>query len=193
MTTVRVTSGSLRGRRVPVPAGSVRPTSERARQAFFNIVGPSVAGARFLDLFAGSGVFSFEAVSRGAARATAVESNRAAAANIEWLAKEWNAKVTVVASDVFAVLAGFGGMNAAAPQAAAPRFDLVYADPPYDFERYDELLAAIDEKAPLVPGAMVAIEHRSKRDPYGAAATKRLKHKRRAEYGEIGIDFFETT
>jgi 16S rRNA (guanine966-N2)-methyltransferase len=202
VTTVRVTSGSLRGRRVPVPAGSVRPTSERARQAFFNIVGPSIAGARFLDLFAGSGVFSFEAVSRGAARATAVDSNRAAAENIERLAKQWNAKVTVAASDVFAVLNGFGGMNAAAPhfggmnaaapQVAAPRFDLVYADPPYDFERYDELLAAIDEHAPLAPGATVAVEHRSKSDPF-RVETKRLKHKRRAEYGEIGIDFFETT
>jgi len=76
--TLRVTAGTLRGRRIPVPAGDVRPTSERARQAFFNIVGERIEGARFLDLFAGSGIFAFEAVSRGAESATAVERDRRA-------------------------------------------------------------------------------------------------------------------
>src|SRR5512132_123847 len=73
---IRVTAGTLRGRRVPVPKDDVRPTSERARQAFFNIVGPRINGARFLDLFAGSGIFSFEAISRGAKESVAVDSSR---------------------------------------------------------------------------------------------------------------------
>jgi 16S rRNA (guanine966-N2)-methyltransferase len=181
MSTLRVTSGSLRGRRVPLPATSLRPTSERARQAFFNIVGPSIAGKRFLDLFAGSGVFSLEAVSRGAAWATAVESDLRAAGNIERLAKEWNAKVTVVASDVFAAL----------PRLGAQPFDVVYADPPYDFDRYDDLLAAIDRHAPLAPGAVVAVEHRRKSEPF-TVQTARLRRERRAEYGEVWIDFFKS-
>src|SRR2546423_7351402 len=148
MSTLRVTAGTLRGRRVPVPPHGVRPTSERARQAYFNIVGQWIAGARFLDLFAGSGIFSFEAVSRGAASSTAIEQDKKDAAAIERLAEEWKVPVTVMARDVFTALPRL-----------SERFDLVYADPPYDFGRYDELVAAI---GPVIAGAaLVAVEHRA--------------------------------
>src|SRR4051794_18210443 len=143
MATLRVTAGTLRGRRVPVPPRDVRPTSERARQAYFNIVQERIAGTRFLDLFAGSGIFSLEAVSRGAASSTAVEENRKYAAAIEALAKEWRANVAVMAADVFRSLPKLG------------TFDLVYADPPYDFGRYEELVEAL---RPV--GALTAVEHR---------------------------------
>src|SRR5436305_735882 len=140
MSSLRVTAGTLRGRRIPVPPRDVRPTSERARQAYFNIVGERIHGARFLDLFAGSGVFAFEAVSRGAASAVAVDSNRRNIASIDSLAKEWNVPVKGIAADVFAIREGA---------------DLVYADPPYDFDRYDDLLLAID-RLPLGDDALVA-------------------------------------
>src|SRR5687768_3468394 len=97
---IRVTAGTLRGRRIPVPKQEVRPTSERARQAFFNIVGERIDGAKFLDLFAGSGIFSFEAVSRGAAEAVAVDSSRKGNADIEKLAKEFGVKVRTVTADI---------------------------------------------------------------------------------------------
>src|SRR5438034_7988877 len=101
MSSLRVTAGTLHGRRVAVPPRNVRPTSERARQAYFDIVGAQIEGARFLDLFAGSGIFSFEALSRGAASSTAIEENKKYAAAIEALAKEWAAQVDVIARDVF--------------------------------------------------------------------------------------------
>ena len=191
MPSLRVTAGTLRGRLVPVPPRDVRPTSERARQAYFNIVGGRIDGARFLDLFAGSGVFSFEAVSRGAAPpATAVEQDKEYAAAIERLSEEWRAPVSVIARDVFAAL---------------PRldqtFDLVYADPPYDFGRYHELLTAVGG-IPLSDQALVAIEHRrglqlaaGSSQPETAAslelpAASSMKFLRRAEYGEVWISFF---
>src|ERR1051325_981102 len=93
---LRIAGGSLRGRKVPVPPGDIRPTSERARQAYFNIVGERIRGARFLDLFAGSGIFAFEAISRGAASSTAVENDRRNAAAIAHLAKAWEQPVNVV-------------------------------------------------------------------------------------------------
>ena len=178
MPALRVTAGTLRGRRVPVPPKGVRPTSERARQAYFNIVGARIGGARFLDLFAGSGIFSFEAVSRGAASAIAVEQDKRNAAAIERLATEWTAPVTVMARDVFTAL----------PRLEGP-FDLVYADPPYDFSRYDELLAAIGEIR-LSDDALVAIEHRVGAGFSRSGSDDRLKPAATREYGEVSMTFF---
>lgn len=176
---IRVTGGSLRGRRVPVPKGEVRPTSERARQAYFDIVGPRIAGARFLDLFAGSGIFSFEAVSRGASEAVAVDASRRHSAAIDETAKSFGVPVRTVTADVLAGIKRLG----------SEVFDLVYADPPYDWGRYDELFQALDAELPLAPEALVAIEHRRRTGPF-PSELKRLRHSRRAEYGEVWISFF---
>jgi 16S rRNA (guanine966-N2)-methyltransferase len=181
MTGLRITAGTLRGRRVPLPkrGGDLRPTSERARQAYFNIVGPRIAGARFLDLFAGTGIFSFEAVSRGAASSVAIDAAAAQAMGIEQLATTWDLPVKAIRADV---LAGIKRLGDAV-------FDLVYADPPYSYEGYGELLAAIDRSVRLSAGALVAIEHRRREEPFGAPP-EQLQFVRRAEYGEVWISFF---
>jgi len=171
---LRITAGALRGRRVPVPAGDTRPTSERARQAFFNILAGRIDRARFLDLFAGSGIFAFEAVSRGAESATAVDRK---AESIARIAKEWDVPVTVIQGEVMATL-----------RRLHDPFDVVYADPPYDFPEYDELVDGIGQLA-LAPDAVVAIEHRKRTNPF-SETTGRLQIQRRAEYGEVWITFF---
>jgi 16S rRNA (guanine966-N2)-methyltransferase len=149
--------------------------------AFFNIAGARIEGARFLDLFAGSGAFSFEAVSRGAASSTAIEQDRRSVATIAGLAKEWSVPVTAIAADVFAEI----------PRLGAGFFDIVYADPPYSFGRYDELLAALDRDGVVGDAALVAIEHQRRTEPF-TIETKRLKAIRRAEYGEVWITLFTT-
>jgi 16S rRNA (guanine966-N2)-methyltransferase len=146
---------------------------------FFNIVGQRIDGARFLDLFAGSGVFSFEAISRGAAAATAIEQDRKSVATINQLAGEWDAPVTAIAGDVFAEI----------PRLRGRFFDVIYADPPYSFGRYDDLLAAIDTANILNDGALVGIEHQRRSEPF-TIATKNLRSLRRAEYGEVWITLF---
>jgi 16S rRNA (guanine966-N2)-methyltransferase len=176
MSTIRVTAGFLRGRRIPVPPREVRPTSERARQAFFDIVGPRIVGARFLDLFAGSGIFSFEALSRGATSSVAVDSSAQHLADMERLAKEWRVPLRTLRAEV---PAGFKRLGDSA-------FDVVYADPPYAFESYDGLLLAIDSEAHLGEEALVAIEHRRRVEPF-SAQPQRLRFVRRAEYGEVWI------
>ena len=171
MATLRITAGSLRGRRVPVPKDDVRPTSERARQAFFNIIGDQIDGAEFLDLFAGSGVFSLEAISRGAKGATAVDRD---VVPVTKIAKELSVPVTAVAGDVLKVI----------PKLSKP-FDVVYADPPYEYDDYDPLLEALDR----ANTGVVAIEHRRRTEPF-TITPKRLQFQRRAEYGEVWITFF---
>jgi 16S rRNA (guanine966-N2)-methyltransferase len=178
---IRITAGTLRGRRIPVPKHDVRPTSERARQAFFNIVGERIDGAKFLDLFAGSGIFSFEALSRGAAEAVAIDSSRQTNLQIEKLAKDFGVQIRTVTADVLAGIKRVGGEV----------FDVVYADPPYAYERYDDLLMAIDTNLKLAPAATVAIEHRRRTEPF-KAESHQLKFDRRAEYGEVWISFFIT-
>jgi 16S rRNA (guanine966-N2)-methyltransferase len=147
--------------------------------AFFNIAGPRVDGAHFLDLFAGSGVFSFEAVSRGAASYTAIEQDRRSVATIKQLAEEWDAPVTAIEGDVFAEI----------PRLRGRFFDVIYADPPYSFGRYDDLLSAIDRAGILSDDAIVGIEHQRRSEPF-TIETKRLKPMRRAEYGEVWITLF---
>jgi 16S rRNA (guanine966-N2)-methyltransferase len=176
---IRITGGTLRGRRLSVPRDQVRPTSERARQAYFNIAGPRVTGARFLDLFAGSGIFSFEAVSRGAREAVAVDSARANTSAIERTARELEVPVRTVTADAVA------GIN----RLGSEVFDLVYADPPYAWEGYEALLDAIDGTLPLAPEALVALEHRRRTEPF-STERRRLRFTRRAEYGEVWISFF---
>ena len=183
MTALRITGGTLRGRRVPIPkrGGDLRPTSERARQAYFNIVGARVDGARFLDLFAGTGIFSFEALSRGAESSVAIDLAGAQIAAIEQLATEWELSIRSIRADA---LTGIKRLRSTV-------FDLVFADPPYAYDSYDALLLAIDESITLADDAVIAIEHRRHAEPF-TATTGRLRLSRRAEYGEVWISFFTT-
>lgn len=176
---VRITGGTLRGRKLPVAPHDVRPTSERARQAFFNIVGPRLPGARFLDLFTGSGIFAFEAFSRGAKECVAIDLSRKHTAAIDKAARELEAPVRTVTADALAGIKRLGG----------DVFDVVYADPPYAYTQYDDLLMTIDQHLELAADAVVAIEHRRRTEPFTALPSK-LQFSRRAEYGEVWITFF---
>ena len=176
---IRVTAGALRGRRIPVPHDLVRPTSERARQAFFDIIGTRIQDAHFLDLFAGSGIFSFEAVSRGARDAVAIDNSRRHTAEIEKIAKALDVPVRTFTAEVMAGIKRLGDQV----------FDVIYADPPYAYEQYDQLLMSVDTTLKLAPEAVVAIEHRRRSEPFTANPT-RLQFLRRAEYGEVWISFF---
>jgi 16S rRNA (guanine966-N2)-methyltransferase len=134
---MRVISGSLGGRRLVAPDGlTTRPTTDKVRQAVFNSLAHSVEldGAVVVDLFAGSGALGIEALSRGAARCTFVERDRAALvalrSNIATLALDDRA--TVVTGDVLAWVP------------AARHIDVAFADPPYDFGAWTRLLGALD-------------------------------------------------
>lgn len=120
---MRVVAGELRGRRLAAPRGTrTRPTADRVREALFSILG-DVSGARVLDLYAGSGALAIEALSRGAASAELVDSSAAAVRAISDNLDSLGLEARVHRRDVEAWLAGTAGGD---------RFDLIFADPPYD-------------------------------------------------------------
>jgi 16S rRNA (guanine966-N2)-methyltransferase len=121
----RIIAGQLGGRRIAVPPGGTRPTSDRVREALFSAleVDPGLAGATVLDLCAGSGALGLEALSRGAGHALFVESDRRAAATLRRNATDLGLAGAVVVRTATAA-AVLGGP-------APRRYDLLLADPPY--------------------------------------------------------------
>ena len=160
----RIIAGAARGRRLAVPAGTAtRPTSDRAREGLFATVtavhGP-LTGARVLDLYAGSGAAGLEALSRGAAKALLVESDRAAARVIRAnIAAVGLPGARLVTGRVAAVLARGPGPG--------PGFGVVVADPPYAAAEQEitEMLAALRTGGWLAGGALVAVERASRSGP----------------------------
>jgi 16S rRNA (guanine966-N2)-methyltransferase len=150
---MRVVAGTAGGLRLVAPDGhSTRPTSDRAREATFNSLGSLgvIEDASVLDLFAGSGAMGIEALSRDATHATFVDNDerarRAIRANLE--TTKLAEKATVVFAEVFAFLG-----------TADRRFDLAVLDPPYAFDRWTELMAALpaevavlESDRPIEPG-----------------------------------------
>src|ERR687897_518752 len=119
---MRIIAGTHRGRRIIAPKGlATRPTGDRVREAAFNLIGP-VDGARVLDLFAGSGAMGLEALSRGAASVTFVESDRAACRTIE----DNLAKLKLIGARITC-----GDAVWAVRQESRP-YDLILVDPPYE-------------------------------------------------------------
>ncbi|HVR43866.1 MAG TPA: RsmD family RNA methyltransferase [Thermoanaerobaculia bacterium] len=182
MGALRISGGSLRGRKIPLPAGEVRATSARAREAYFNVVAPSIGGARFLDLYTGSGMFALEAASRGAGRIVAVDRSQRAVSALSALAREWNLPIETMRADAIQAI---GRLQPAAP------FDLVYVDPPWDDPGYAEVIETIDRRLPLEAGALVAAEHRSGALPFVAERLDRLHVRKRYRYGAVSITMLE--
>jgi len=150
---VRVVAGEFRGRRLAAPRGArTRPTADKVREALFSMLG-DVAGARVLDLYAGSGALGIEALSRGAESALFVERDPRAAAVIERNLASLGLDEPVVTRDVLRFLVRARGM-----------FDLVFCDPPYDSA--SRLAGPLAERLPALTseGARIVTES-DKRTP----------------------------
>ena len=178
---MRIIAGEARSRQLKAPEGrDTRPTLDRVRENMFNILQLRVRGARVLDLFAGSGALSLEAVSRGAAQAVLVDHDRAAIAaekaNIEAL--RFGDRTRVLPMD--------WKRAAALLRSEGAKFDLVFLDPPYAMrdmrEVMEELRPLLDEEA------LIVLEHQSGVMPATAEGYRMTDDR---QYGYVGISFFE--
>ena len=177
--TLRIIGGTWRGRKLRFPAShGLRPTPDRVRETLFNWLGTRVRGCRCLDLFAGSGALGLEALSRGAAHASFVERDLAAARELRARLAEWGAPdVRVEQADALTFLTG-----------TASAFDLVFLDPPFDSDLLPRSAALLEQRGWLAPGALIYVEFaaRSAAPPLPPAWTA-LKAK---QAGEVGYHLF---
>ncbi|MEK6604066.1 MAG: 16S rRNA (guanine(966)-N(2))-methyltransferase RsmD [Nitrospirota bacterium] len=149
---MRVIGGTSRGRRLAGPRGlDVRPTADHVKEALFNILADRMAGARFLDLFAGTGNIGIEALSREARQATFVESSPAVSrllrANLQRCGFERQADVRVMPVSRFL------------KHWREPAYDIVFLDPPYQTQEAEKVLPSLGRDAIIRPNGVVVVEH----------------------------------
>jgi len=191
---MRVIAGTYRSRRLRTLRGlALRPSSDRLREALFNILGREVEGAVFVDLFAGSGAVGIEALSRGARRAVFVEKHAAAVkllrANLESLG-------IAIASSSSKAFAGSAEIMAADAIAGLERLaargfktDIVFADPPYaDGGGYEGVLDWLGDCELLAAGGCVILEHSRRRTL--PAVSGQLKRTRVVQQGDATLSFY---
>ena len=157
---MRISGGFLKNRRLSSPkkGGKTRPTSEKLRQALFNIIGPQVEDLLFLDLFAGSGSMGLEALSRGFFHATFVEKDGLALKCLKENVKNLNlnAHVTIIPLDA--------PLSLKKLEKKGKGFDYIYIDPPYkDIELREEVLVYLAKSSTLLrPKGRIFVEGDSK-------------------------------
>lgn len=177
---MRIIAGTRKGARIFAPKGrETRPTSDRAREAAFNLIGP-VDDAAVLDLFAGSGAMGLEALSRGARSAVFVEADRDACRAIDRnLAKLRLTGATIVCSDALRSLA--------AEAAAGRKYDLVLLDPPYGTLDTMQTRLATYLPAVLADDGLLVVESGTREHPELAPLSERTSR----TYGAARITLFE--
>ncbi len=186
---MRVIAGIYRSRPLTAPPGTAtRPTSDRLRETLFNILAPHIEGARFADLYAGTGAVGIEALSRGAADVTFIESAAAAIAALRanLAALKIREGFQLEQRSVPIVLRNLSRRD--------PHFNLVYLDPPWeDAAAYTESLRLLAQSSAslLAPEAIVIAEHGRRgsatiSDTYGALHRSRI-----LEQGDAALSFYQ--
>jgi len=175
---VRITAGTLRGRRLASPVqADVRPTPSKVREALFNILG-DITDWRVLDLFAGSGLMALEAISRGAS-AISIEQHAANCRTMRTLRNDWQLaeRWQIIGGTLPGALAGLEGQA----------FDLVYADPPYAQGIAEQIPAWLDAHG-IKAGKLVIEEAAGEHPAWPAGWTPGTPRR----YGGTCLHFLET-
>lgn len=181
---MRIVAGSLKGRRLDGPTwDGLRPTSDSLRETLFNVLGPTLAGARVMDAFAGTGAVGIEALSRGALFVTFVEQDLRAIALLK-------RNVTHVGVDDFVTIVRDDFIKPRARRRDADdRYDLVFMDPPYELPGIEAAIGAAATK--LAPGGRLVVEHGRRRavpDAVPGATRYRV-----LEAGDSALSFYTAT
>jgi len=181
---MRIIAGKYRSRTLRSLKGQMlRPTSDRLRETLFNILGPALGGATFVDLYAGTGAVGIEALSRGARHAIFVEQHAPAVAlirrNLESL--EIGAEAEILGMDVARAIERL--------EARRVHAQFVFVDPPYAADaEYESALDALGESPLVAPDGRVIVEHLRKRELPERAGDLELA--RVVEQGDAALSFY---
>jgi 16S rRNA (guanine966-N2)-methyltransferase len=178
---VRIVGGEARGRTLrAVPGARTRPTADRVRQSLFDALGQRMDGLFVLDLYAGTGALGLEALSRGASRATLVESDARACGVIfhNLAALRYEDRCRVLRDELPGALVRLRG----------DKYDLVFSDPPYALRAAGSTLEALRENGLLAPAARVVLEMDRREPVPEPAAPLQLSDERR--YGDTRVLVF---
>lgn len=171
---MRVITGTARGRRLKTPENyDIRPTTDNVKESIFNIIQFDIEGRRVLDLFAGTGQLGIECLSRGAAEAVFVDESSAAVKIVKENLKICGLSAAVMQCDAISFLRGCG------------KFDLIFIDPPYDSDIYNEVLKTINSVDILSDGGIIICEAR--RDRQLPEMTAPYKKQREYNYGKVKL------
>lgn len=151
---LRIIGGQWRGRKLSIAhVDGLRPTGDRIRETLFNWLMHDIVGSRCLDLFSGSGALGFEALSRGADSVVMIEKNREASALLKQHGKKLEApQAHIIQADALAWL------NNDNDKSQNNCFDIVFIDPPFALNIWQQTIELLDERQILAKGAMIYIE-----------------------------------
>jgi 16S rRNA (guanine966-N2)-methyltransferase len=181
---VRVIGGAAKGRKLRAPKGSsVRPTADRVKESLFNILQRDFFGARVLDVFAGTGNLSIEALSRGAAGAVLIDASERSGAIIRENLRRlgFAAQTEVWISPAARALKSLSRRGAS--------FDFIFLDPPYEQDLVGRALEIIGRGNLLRPDGILVIEH-SAREAVSATYGSLQLHDQRG-YGDTLLSFYK--
>jgi len=175
---MRIIGGRLKGLRLNPPKNlPVRPTTDLAKEALFNILQNKIEfdNIRVLDLFSGTGNISMEFASRGAAQVIAVDRSIQCVHYLKDTARQHNlTNIKTYKDDVFKYL-----------QVESDQYDLIFADPPYDMNQIPEIPKIVFEKNLLLPGGLLIVEHQSMQNLSNHPAFSEQR-----KYGHSSFSFF---
>ncbi|MCX5667562.1 MAG: 16S rRNA (guanine(966)-N(2))-methyltransferase RsmD [Candidatus Omnitrophica bacterium] len=187
---MRIIGGEYKSRSIAMPSGvHMRPTQDKVREALFNILG-DITGKKVLELFAGSGAFGIEAISRGAVSVTFVDNNfrccQTIRSNLESLGIS-ESKYTIIKGSALTIPEKF---RAPAPEFG--KFDIVFMDPPYYRNMAKKCLINVDSYDIVAPVGLVMVEH-FKKDALEVAELERLVFVDERRYGDTVITILRRT
>ncbi|MEO6131079.1 MAG: RsmD family RNA methyltransferase [Saprospiraceae bacterium] len=175
---MRIIGGQWKGRRIHIPSNSwpVRPTTDFAREALFNILDNRLdyANATSLDLFGGTGIHSVELASRGCMDITYVDRHRGSTQFVASLSKEMELPIVAIQSDVFSFV-----------KKASRQWDYIFADPPYDMKGIEDFPEFVFTSEILSPGGFFVLEHISMKSFEKVSGFKEARN-----YGQSVFSFF---